>query len=523
MKKETKKENYNVGKLRILIGFIKVRLFGIPDSIYERVVILKKIRKSLKKFSYSFVNFSRNKLKPELGKLLIDIYSVLIPLKEYLKLNKPSEIREFTRYLFKYHANDQQKKLLENLTSKEYIRELIKNKGAKDAANEIKSIYKNFKNSFSSEVLQKINHIFSLGSSLQDFLRFDIFLILKKFYPSINEKNLLNPGPDREISIEIIENELKDFIDSLYFINPNINYYPFIKIYSEFINQPLIAEEEFLKVFSKISYLIKTDILVLTLQYLSKDVYYKSLSSFTIKEVSEEFFKDLVEFINTTQDEVLNEVKYLKINTILKELFGSSDFKETKAYTKDQNEFLIKNGLDPFYYHEQFNVLKKFMLDKYNQYIRKAIHTFIIKASFSSLSLQEEFNNLYYAMNGIIDKILELEDKMNRDEGWPRLKTLILGKSKDTSLVFLARKNILEINNKVKDIIYSFINIGKELNSKLKIIVTAFNKGEKEPIPNIKTFAGNTTPMVVKHLADAFNDINKFLKYLSLTLEETKE
>lgn len=523
MKTKTENKNYNPGKMRIIFGAIKVRLLGIPDDVYEKVVLLKRVKKNLKKLSYDFINFSREKLKPNLGKLLIDIYTVLYPLKEQIKLSKPSDVRDFTFFLFKYHSNDQQKKILESLTSKDYIKELINSKGTKEAVNEIKNISKNLRSSFSNEVLQKINYIFSLGLSLQDFLRFDIFLLLKKFYPSINEKNLSNPGADREVSYENISSELKDFVDSLYLINPNLNYYSFMKVYSEYLNKQIIPEEDFLKVFAKISNLIKTDVLVLTIQYMSKDVYYKPISSYSVKNIAEDFFRDLVDFINKTQEEVLSELKSTKINAILKELFGSIEFKDAKAYTKEQHEYLVKNGLEGFYYHEQFNALKKFMLDKYNQYIRKALNTFIIKASFTTLNLQEEYNNLYYAMNNIVDNILQFEDKMGRDDGWPRLKTLIMGKGKDSSLVYLARKNILEINTRVKEIMTNFLSVAKELNGKLKIAVTAFNKGEKEPISNIRNFAGNATPMVVKHLADAFNDINKFLKYLSLSLEGEKE
>ena len=111
------------------------------------------------------------------------------------------------------------------------------------------------------------------------------------------------------------------------------------------------------------------------------------------------------------------QLKNQKIEQLVQDLFGQTNFVETTAYTFEQNEYLMKNGIGSLTYVEPLNVLKKFMMDKYNRYLRKSLHTFILKATFASPAFSESMNTLYHHFNTLMDSILEFENKMKAKRG----------------------------------------------------------------------------------------------------------
>ncbi len=513
-KKEIKIDE--VGSVRILLSFIKNRILGIPDPIYEKVVLLKKVRKKLKKINIKGIQFSKNRLTADFGKFLYQIYRYFYPLKSVIELGKPSNKNSFLLYLIQDVCNDKQSENLDLLLSEKHVQELFNNSDSKKANKQIKDLYKEFSRSFSKVQSKKVNHLFSMGESLFNFLKFDLYVLIRKFSPDMKEDNVYGSPNFRDVSAGQVESMLKDFADFIYFLNTDADYYEFIKVYGKFLGRDIIPPEDFQKFFSLLHNLIKTNYLVLMVQYISKDVFFRPYYSYSEKNAFAQFLKNLVESVNKLQSKTNDQIRNQTINKILVELFNTSDFFELTAYTYEQNEYLKKHGMSKFIYIEAFNSLKKFMLDKYNKNLRKSIHVFILKASFTTVEFSESLNTLYYETNTIIEKILNIEGKLKGEDGWSKIQNLLRGKATDSSLGYLAKKNIDEFNSDIKKIILDSLNILNILKTKLKIVVDAYNKNLSEPIANIKKFAGNNTVEVIKHLANGFNDISKILVYFKI-------
>jgi hypothetical protein len=506
----------DIGILRIFLGFLKTRILGVPDPIYEKVVLIKKIKKKLKRNSLKGINFAKDKLTADFARILYEIYKYYSPLRSVIDFNKPSQSRKFTDHLVKKFSAEKQKEDMKLLLSEEYIKENLLNEGSKKTAKKLKGIYKDFSRSFTGDQAQRINHLYSLGESLNNFLKFDLYMLIKKFAPDMKEDNVYSQPNFREVDFSQVETLLKDFTDHVYMLNPDANYYQFIEEYGEFIGSDIIPKEDFDKFIKILIRLIKTEYLIQLVQYISRDVFFRPLSSYTEKNILNEFLREIAGFVNGIQNKVSQQVKTDKINRILEELFETSDFEAITTYTPEQSEYLIKNNVGAFAYTDALNGVKKFMLDKYNHYIRKTVHTVIVKASFSSPDFREQLNTLYYQANELIEKILDFERSLKEKGGWEKVQALIRGKVRDSSLLYLAKKNVTEINQEASALVDDFIRILDGLKDKIRILVTAYNKTEKKPISNIRTFAGTTTTQLMKYLAQGFNDIGKMLSYLKI-------
>ena len=260
---------------------------------------------------------------------------------------------------------------------------------------------------------------------------------------------------------------------------------------------------------------------MLLVQYVSQDVYFRPFYSFSEKSIFTEYMKELAIYLNQTQSKALDSMRIKTIEKMLLDLFGMTNIVEMTSYTAEQSEFLIKNNIGAFSYVEPMNVLKKFLMDKYNRYIRTNLNTLIVKSTFTQESFREHINTLYYAMNSIMDKILEFENKLKENDGWDKIVNLVRGRGKDSSLAYLAKKNMTEYNQQAREIIDFFIENAEGMKEKTKEIVEAYNKGKKEPISDLKTFAGSTSSEVVKNIAQSYNDINKVLTYFKIILKDS--
>ncbi|PKL15429.1 MAG: hypothetical protein CVV50_00195 [Spirochaetae bacterium HGW-Spirochaetae-6] len=508
----------DVGSVRILFSFVKSRLLGIPDPVYEKVVLLKKVKKKLKKLGLKGINFSKNKMSAEFGKFLFQVYTYFYPLRKVIELEQPSAKKNFLQFLVLSVANDRQKEMLNQLLSEDFYLEILGREGNKKTSEKLKEMYKEITKSFSKEQIKKINRIYSLGDSLFNFLKYDLFVLLRKFSPEMKEDHIYNPPGFRELSITQVEGNLKEFTDHIYFLNPDANYFEFIENYGRFIGRDIIPQKDFQKFFNLIITLIRTNFVVLLVQYISKDVFFRPFHSYSEVNAYANFMKELVNSINTLQTKSNQKIKNETLDKIIKELFEGTEFMELTAYTPEQDQFLKRNNLDGFVYSQQLNVLKKFFLEKYNRYIRKNLHAVIVKGAFVSTEFREVMNSLYYASNNSLEAILELENKLKGKDGWDKLLNLIRGKTTDSSLSFLAKRNVEEINSDVLRVITDALSCFESLKDKLKIVVEDFNSGNKNNISNIKKMAGTTTVEIIKHLAKGFNDTSKLLYYYKMSM-----
>lgn len=516
--KEVRVEDITMG--RTVLGFIKIRILGLPDPLYERIVLLKKLKKILKKLDIKGINFSKQRLTKEFGEYLFDIYRYYYPLKNIIDFSKPKNVRNFIEFLINSVASDKQKETLNQLLSEDFIKESLVSMGGKNSSAKIKDMYKEFHNSFTKEQLKKINFVFSLGSSLYECLKFDFYVLLKKFCPELKEENVTSPPAFREVDVEQVEVMIKDMTDHFYMLNMEANYYEFIDAYGKFLGRDIIPQEDFQKFMKLITKLVKTNYLMLMVQYITGDVFFRPFYSFSEKNAFSEYMKEIVNLINSMQTKIAGAIRVEKLDKTLKELFGSSNFLELTGYTPEQNDYLVRNNAGGFVYVDSLNVLKKFMLDVYNRYLRKNLHSFILKATFVSQHFQENMNSYYYNCNSIIDQILAFEEKMKGKEGWDRISGLIKGRGKDSSLSHLAKKYVNEFNEEAREILNKALNTFEQLKENLREIIESYNKGQKDPVTNIKTFAGTGTVDIVKNLAHAFNDLSKVLAYFKMVIKE---
>lgn len=512
----------DVGFLRIFFGMIKTRILGLPDPLYEKVVLLKRVKKQLKRINISGINFSKERLKPEFGQILFELYRYFYSFRKVVNLSKPQQMKNFLEFLILEVSSEKQKESMGQLLSSEHILKLMASDGPKDASKKLKSLYKEFSRSFTNEQKAKVNHLYSLAYSFNQFLRFDFYVLLKKFSPELKEDNISSPPRFREVEFRQVSDLLKDFTDHLYMLNFEANYYTLLEEYGKFIGSDIIPKEDFLKFFKLLHRLAKTNFMIYLVQFVAQDVFFRPINSYNDQNSFSEFMKNLAFDINELQAKVTRELKFQRVNGILKELFGKSDFMELTAYNEEQNEYLKKNNVGEFFYVDALNTLKKFMMEKYNTYLRTNLYTLIIKASFVSPEFREEFNSAYYRGNEILEQILEFERKMKGKDGWDRIQNLVRGRSRDASLPLLARKYVGQINIEAQTIIKNFIDIGNKLKSKLKVLVNDYNKGTKRTVSDIKKFAGTNTAQIMRSLAMGFNDLNKMMSYFGIVLKDSE-
>jgi hypothetical protein len=497
------------GFLGTFIGFIKVRLLGMSDPAYEKYILIKDIENKLKLLPIQIYNPRTYKVTRKFGKLLFELYRYLAPLKSLINIQQSkNSLAKTKEYFVKYFLNDKHKQLYNELTG-EGIQELLQKEGMKNSTNLINEKYKELQQNIDKEITRKINLNFSVLHSIDDLLRYDLYPVVKKFCPGLQENIITDPPEFKDVDGDIVSDNIKDLCFVLYSVNTTYDMREPFKIFSEMKGSTIISDDDIKSFQLLLRRIVNEEYLPLLIRIIDENPFFRPVYNFTEHNIVNDFFTELANDIKNSRDNVVDKMKENKINLILSKLFNTSNFETLKNYNFEKSDILYKKGAKSFTLCRPLNCLKMFIKEIYNKYILDITNKVLIESNFADKVFNQKLSVGFLDSNDLMDQIIKFDEEyIGNEKVWGRIKGLLPNVMREQKLLVLVNKEVEEINTQADLILKKAINSYAAILECYKVIVDEYKNSSQNIITNLKTIGGGLTENkeFIETIVKAYNE-----------------
>ena len=498
-----------------LFGF----LLGSNDPEHAKKKLLRSIAKALRQSRLKFYRPRNEIVEPNLARFFFEFYKVLGPAQALVKHADYSGALK--TIIIENTLDDATLRLRESLTEDE-IRKRALSLPLKDLGNQIKDQLVTFFAAFDMDKVKQINHTYHLLSLLVDLIHFDYYFLLKKFDSSLPENNYMFQPRFDPINAEYIVEDLKEFLDITSSVNEGENWDGILDILKEYRNVDVVPRTGWKKTVGRIRDLNRSRILLLMIQHIDKNPYYKVKPHLTTEKIVESYLAKLKTQTELTLQKIYKEKHESKVEELTRAIFGTASISRLKYYTEKANAGFAKRMLGGYTFVHPLNFLKAFLLDYLKKDIREIIDLLIIKGKWTSNLISQQVSESFHVLLQISERITEFDESVNEETPTgAKLKLYLHKYEKDKQgAQKVLRQMLKELNDIAKALIHEsaqhLITIGKNL----KLMLDDHQRHNHELIINWKEIEMATDKNLKEFMVVVYRKLYYMVKLLQVFIKE---
>ncbi len=491
---------------------------GGSDPEKEKRKMLREIGKELKKKKYKYYKPKSGEALPAMAKFFYEIYKVIGPAQVMLENAGSSNVLK--AIIIDHSLSDKQMEIRDEL-NEENIRERAQETDTKTLSSELKDKLATFFAGFKGEKVKEINGNYNLFLVFLQIIHFDYYFLLKKFDSGLPERDFnYNPKFDT-INGEYVLDDLKDFLEVLVVIDKDAQWDELFDILKGYKNTEVVNRAAWKKLIRSMSQVQKDGVFDLIVKHLSKDPYYKTVSTPPDEKIVEEYLNKLKTQSEMAIQKILQERQNKKIDKLLHQVFGTTAIARTKNYTDKENLKFSKKMLGGYIYVKPINYIKAFLLDYFKRDIKTLMDLLLIRGKWSTNVNSQQLSDAFHSIMEISDQLLKFDESLGEEgERGQKLKAYMAKSSKDQNAVVSLRKVLKEINDEALGMIQgtaqNLIVIGKSL----KLVLDDYEKKPHELILNWKEVEQYSEKDIKTHITEVYRKIYYFIQLLQFYVKK---
>jgi hypothetical protein len=494
-------------------------LFSGADPDHEKKRILREVAKALRQSRLKFYRPRNEIVEPNLARFFFEFYKVLGPAQPLVKHADYSGALK--TIIIENTLSGDTVKLRESLTE-EAIRKRALTLPLKDLANQIKDQMVSFFAAFDIDKVKEINHTYHLLSLLVDLIHFDYYFLMKKFDSGIPENNFLYAPKFDPINAEYIVEDLKEFLDITSSVQDGENWDKVLDILKDYRNVEVVPRAGWKKALARIRELNRNHILLLIIQHVEKNPYYKIKPHLSTEKIVESYLSKLKAQTELVLQKIYKEKHESKVDELTRFIFGTASVSRLKNYTEKANAGFAKRMLGGYLYVHPLNYLKAFLLDYLKKDIREIIDHFLIKGKWTSNLVSQQVSESFHSLLQISERITEFDDSVSEETPTGAKLRLYLHKyEKDKQgAQKVLRQMLKELNDIAKALIHEaaqhLITIGKDL----KLMIDDYQRNTHELIINWKEIEMSTDKDLKTFMVETYKKLYYIVRLLQVFIKE---
>lgn len=511
-----------------MFGFIQdlsdffAGLFSSDPHLVQARKALREIHDNIQSQKPLLYQKSTNLVTPALPQAYYNLFSLLAPLMDLFDRtihNSDKKIRDLSLqfYIESTMVGDITQRRL-NLGYEAIKARLVNAANAGQEALKINTDFTNLMTDIKRQIAPVLDQEISELMSLKNLVHHNISPLFKKCGYDLADFGKKKPsfqGVDGDTAVA-------DLLDLYYVLAPLKSVQILARPLTILLERlsPQTAEEQskkITKLLERVEGLLRSScspvILLNIIQAIRKD---PDLKAETAKPESG-FLQAYVEQISvkftSDRDRAVREVGEDALTKDLAALFGQAPLLPFRGYDSTDNERLIGAGLDPFSHVKALSVFKSFCEAVLKTYWLTVIKKLILDAFWVEKDYGNKFGNQYYQLEGIFDRMEELERALFSD-GKASHATLEKHLKRDNVNAPAANRVVESINRMV----IAFLETETEGLLQMARLVGEALSDYKNPSPeritNIKSLGGKANREVVQGLLDGYNKTSGLLKIM---------
>ncbi len=494
-------------------------LLGTNDPERERQRQLKRIANELSRQKYRFYKPRSGEVLPALAKFFWETYRIIGPAQSLLQGAESSNALK-TVLIEQHHSREQQE--LRDRFSEPAIREAAKNVPTNQLVARVKNDMSSYLEGFDSETVRAINRTFEVIQQFVDFVRFDVFFLLRKFDSSVVEGNFGQPPRFDPINGEYVSDDLKDFLEVLTPLDFDADWDAALTVLSEYKSVEIVDRSVWKKLLSTLRAVARSGVFSLIVRLIDKDPQYKPIGRRERHHVVESYLNLLKTQTEAVMHKVVREKRNNRVRELAATAFGSEPAQNTLYYTESANALYARRRLAGFTHAEPFNYLTAFLVDYFVRQARTVVsELLIVRGQWSDNAVSSEFSEALYAVLGLAEEVVQFDESLADDgELGTRLrKASAPVRENNPQSTRLLRQALHDINeravNMIKLAATNLVAVGKMI----KRVIEDHDSGTPEIILNWKELESYSDQSVRDQLVVIYKKIYAFLQLLQTYLK----
>ena len=454
-----------------------------PEVIKKKK--LKQISKSLSKTKFKFYKTNTDQILPTFAKFFYEIYKVLY--SSQLTFNSQKNPNAYKMMVIEYALTEKQKKILDEL-SEESINTISSTMSVDQLKQKVKENVKVLTNEIDKTNIAEIDALYTKLLAFKQFCTFDFYFLLKKFDSSISEGDFSKTPKFNPVDASYLAEQLKDFISIAWSLPMDEPWDDMMKMFKETRGAEPLKPTSWNKIISRLKQIKDSETFEMMVKLMLKD----PLFEMTIDTKKEMIADQYIEKIKTQSQLAIrkleSEMKNSKIDSIVTQIFKTSDITSTKFYVESANENFTRKGLQGYEYAKPLNYMKAFLVEFVKRDIRTYADLVLVRGKWTSLELSQQMSNAYNSMMEYSATIIEFDKKFNETEGeyGQKLKNLLQKVDRDKESKSVAMTTLRDCNAVAREMIVKTTKNLVAFAKDTKMLIDDYKKNKPEIVSNWK-------------------------------------
>ena len=476
-------------------------LFRNSNPEAEKKRKLKMIAKSFSKTKFhSFYKPGSGEAQAPFAKLFYDLYKITNSAQLLIKSTPNPNI--FKRQILNYSLSEHQVELLEHFDEQKIL-EASKKVPYQKLKSTLEEELMAFSNEFDNTRFAKTENLYKAFVLFKDFCLFDYYVLLRKFWPSIQENTFDSTPQFDKINADYIVNDLKDFCAVAYSItDESVIWSELFEMLKKTHGSEFVGLNNWKKIVSKIRAIQSSGAFEYMIQHISKDPKYVTQPIYKYEALVEDYVEKIQNDTRKLLEKISHDQKASKSSSLCMQIFGSTSFASLKNYVEENNAVFIKKELNTYEYTDALNYLKTFLLEYVKKDIREYYDIVVIRGQWDS-KLSASMSNAYQELLKLSEEISVFDANL-AEEGTmgSKIKTLLPKTAHDPGAENIINRVVSDANEMARNYIITctqdFIAIGKTLKQLIEdyvkpkpLIVANWRELEKFFETPLKDFSVN--------------------------------
>ncbi len=425
-------------------------LFSGKDPEADKKRKLKSIAKTLSKTHYKFYKPGSDQVLPAFGKFFYEIYKAISP--SQIMFNSQQNPNFYKNLVVDAMLSENQKKLSESLTE-ESIQTMSSSMQFDQLKEKIKNDLSNFSGEFDQAKIQSIDAAYSKMLAFKAFCTFDYYFILKKFDSTIRENDFNHTPKFNPIDASYVADDLKDFISIVNTLPLGADWGDIMQIFKATKGVEPIKPAHWQKIISRLTQLKASRVFEMIVQLTTKNPDFEVITEEKHEQIVESYIEKIKTQANTAVRKLENEQQNSKIDSLVTQVFNTTQIFSLKYYTEQASAIFQKKNIGSFEYAKVLNYVKAFLIEYVKKDVREFADLVLIRGKWSTAQLSTQMSDAYNSLLEASEKITIFDKRLSEEDGefGTKLKTLLPRADRDKESLNIIKTTLRDVNGLAKE------------------------------------------------------------------------
>lgn len=500
-------------------------LFGGGDAEAIKKRGLKNVAKNLSHTKYHFYKYGSNQAEPAMAKFFYDIYKAISPVQLMFANATPNALKHIA---LTTAITDKQRDQLDTL-SEDSIKEQARSMPIKDLQKKIMGDLNTFTSQFEGAKIRQTDALYTKLVLFYNFCMFDFYYLLKKFSPTLKERDFSATPKFPTISAAYIPEDLKNFVAVAWALPLTEDWSDIFALLKRAKGVEPISLGTWKKIISHMKSVRDYHVFEMIIQLITEDLQYREMPKPEEYHILDEYLQQIRKQVEESLGKIKEEQAASKIDGLLTQLFSTTAIDSLRYYNEDNSAVLERKHFMGYVYRDPLRYLKHFLLDFTKKEMREISDILLVRGEWATQSLASPMSEAYHQLIEISGLILQLDEKLAESgEYGIKIKTLLPRSDRDREARNIINTVLGDANNEAGTLILTATKNYVVYGRNLKMAVEDFLKVPKnELIVNWKDLDHFAEGELKQKCVDAYKKIHLFVSLMqnfsiSVRPEETE-